>query len=294
MAEEIRKAPLWEYSVRIENVVLDFLVGRETLQITVPADPITHVHAFPELFVCGRGKLFLKTLSGVITLNAGDAAVVPPGVSHVACGAGVQTLFAGFTFRVTRRKYAGSEDLFNTVAPLISGTSVLVRKNDPAFWETVDAVMKNSGSQPGIVTALGFAGLLIRILSPSPGKESHEKLRPGEMMSNSDLKMMNSLECLIEERFTEHINAADLALSLHISTRQLSRTVKKLFGTTLHELILIKRVSEAERLISSEKITVESAANAVGFGSAAGLYRGFKKLRGTTPAQIRKNAECLK
>ncbi len=286
MRETMRETPAWEYSVRIENVVLDLLVRDVLLPETDPEDPVTHVHAFPELFVCMRGRLNIKTAGGVLALDAGGAAVVPPGVDHVAFRTDAGTLYAAFSFRITKRKNAGSEDLFRTLYPFVSSSSVIVRKEDPAFIRAAEEIKEKSSSQSGILTALAFAGLLVIAAQQSGAGE--RKKRPKDTASSGDLKIMNALEEEIEKRFSGRVDAEEIAGALHISTRQLSRTVKKLIGMTLHELILSKRVREAERLLSTTKMTVESISSAVGFGSASGLYRAFSKLCGETPAKLRK------
>ncbi|MBQ9543648.1 MAG: helix-turn-helix domain-containing protein [Clostridia bacterium] len=288
MPRERDFAPAWEYSARIENAEIDLLVRDDCLPETDPEDPVLHVHAFPELFVCKRGKLNIKTADGVMTLDAGDAASVPPGVAHVAYRAGAGTLYAAFSFRVTKRKNAGSEDLFKTLLPFTSGESVAVIREEPAFIRTAEEIKQKGSSQPGILAALAFARLLVVFSQPSSGAGTKKSKASGETPSGSDLKMMNFLEELIEKRFPGRVCAGELAEVLHISSRQLSRTVKKLFGMTLHELILSKRVREAERLLSGTKMTVENVAAAGGFGSAAGLYREFSKRLKTTPAKYRK------
>ena len=75
---------------------------------------------------------------------------------------------------------------------------------------------------------------------------------------------------------------------LFISTRQLDRIVIKRYGKSLHQLIVDRRFTLAEQLLSTTDLTVEVIASRAGFSSSASLYREFKKRRGVTPAAFRR------
>ena len=79
----------------------------------------------------------------------------------------------------------------------------------------------------------------------------------------------------------------NIADELHIGERQLSRLVLNHYGTTLHALIVQKRISVATKLLEESTDSVENIALAVGFNNKMNFYREFKKLYNITPAQNR-------
>lgn len=75
----------------------------------------------------------------------------------------------------------------------------------------------------------------------------------------------------------------------NINQFYLSRLFKKSFGSTLHEYILLKRLSLAKRLLQNDK-TVTEACELSGFNDYFHFIRIFKKYVGTSPGQFKKRS----
>jgi AraC-like DNA-binding protein len=72
-----------------------------------------------------------------------------------------------------------------------------------------------------------------------------------------------------------------------ISRYYLCRMFKKETGSTLHNYILFKRVSEAKRLLAAG-LKVAQASELCGFGSVIRLSAAFSKVVGKTPGAYAK------
>ena len=99
---------------------------------------------------------------------------------------------------------------------------------------------------------------------------------------------MVKLDIMIANRYLQKFTASDYANELFISTRQLDRIAIKRYGKSIHQLIVDRRFTLAEQLLSTTDLTVEDIASRSGFSSSASLYREFKKRKGVTPAVFRK------
>lgn len=90
----------------------------------------------------------------------------------------------------------------------------------------------------------------------------------------------------------ENLNLADMAARLKVSRSQLSQVVNAELGCSFSELLRQYRVREAQRLLEDPDLlhlTVEAIGYEAGFRSRSAFHSAFKKAKGMTPAQARKN-----
>lgn len=290
MNEELSGAPIWEYTAYVENAVIRLLVERDWPRITGKPVPKTHTHVFPELFVCLRGKIVLKIRDRFLTLEQQSAAIVGPGIPHVRYRVDSGTQGAAFKFQLLPRKAPGAYDLYGAFLPFIS-EKVFVFKNAPVFSDFTRRIIAGRDDEPGFFAAQSLSELLMKAASMD-----HETFCGGSgstVVSENerrDIKLITELENLIENGACSGITVGDIAGALSLSTRQLSRIALRIYGAPLHDVIVKRRVREAERLLSVTDMPVSQIALAVGYSTDAGLYRDFYRINGTTPSEFRKNA----
>ncbi len=97
-----------------------------------------------------------------------------------------------------------------------------------------------------------------------------------------------------EKCFTnEELTIVDLANSLDIHYRKLSRIINYKSGCNFNHFINQFRVEEAKIIMSNPEriggLTLEVLGQEVGFKSQSSLYTAFKKFEGQTPAKFMKN-----
>ena len=98
------------------------------------------------------------------------------------------------------------------------------------------------------------------------------------------------LEQYIEGHLTEKIYLSDLCERFFLSKNALYRLFRKEFGTTVNEYILMRRLSRAESLLKTDlSLDVAGISAASGFPDYNYFIRAFKKHKGITPLQYRKN-----
>ncbi len=99
----------------------------------------------------------------------------------------------------------------------------------------------------------------------------------------------------IEQHICEEITLDALANLVHLSPNYFSHLFKKLNNISLWEYITAKRVEKAIRLISSKEntLTITEIALRCGFNNTVNFNKAFKKHKGITPSELRKNPKLL-
>lgn len=94
----------------------------------------------------------------------------------------------------------------------------------------------------------------------------------------------------INENYEEELTLQTVADRFHISPYYLCRIFKEATGFTLVEYIQRLRVKEAQRLLTTTRLSMTEVAGRVGFDSSTHFGRVFKTVSGLSPLQYRKTA----
>ena len=93
----------------------------------------------------------------------------------------------------------------------------------------------------------------------------------------------------IESHFVDEITAQKLADSAGLSIPHFNRLFRKLLRLSPMEYVLSLRVQEAQRLLSTTRLSMSEIAASVGFYDQSHFTKRFKRITGMTPLQYRKN-----
>lgn len=88
------------------------------------------------------------------------------------------------------------------------------------------------------------------------------------------------------EHADRHPGMRELAEGLCVSTRSLARELRVLGLPTPRRLLLWGRLLQAARLLEGPGATVESVAHRLGYATAGGLRRAFKRTTGAPPSEV--------
>ncbi|MBN8221085.1 MAG: helix-turn-helix domain-containing protein [Spirochaetes bacterium] len=87
----------------------------------------------------------------------------------------------------------------------------------------------------------------------------------------------------------EDLSLERLAAMLNVTRHELSDLLNKSFRTSFYDFINRYRIEAAEKMLMDDpKLKILDAAMAVGFNSKSTFNKEFKRIKGTTPTQIRK------
>jgi len=282
-----------EFTVTVENVSCTVQNHWSYIK-KYPQQPIetNHSHSHPELFACCRGSVCLQTAEGPLSLHSGDIVIVPAGYPH-RLDAPDKTDWFSFSFLCVHRR-AGTLDLMRKLERVCFGSTPFFLQNDTALCASLAEL--NSRLEYGIydqynagyLYALRFLELLLIIADKAIQPQA------GHFISASgEMDRMSRLDSLVNEYYMTDFTAERAAELLRISTRQLSRIVRKRYGTSLRQVILKKRISAAQKMLLNTGKSPDTIGSEVGFGSRAAFYRAFREITGDSPAGYRKKHQII-
>ena len=287
-----------ELSLQIENVTFRLLIhkpkGNNAKNNDNPNNlyATMHSHISTELFVCKEGEVTLKIPGGFLTLKAGDALIIPPGIQHITCRKSEDALSRTISFICHKRSSRDGVDIYKHLSPFVMGRQIITYKGCPQLYDGVIKIISEA-STDNVLPVLHTLELLLKMRDLPCHKV--EPMNEGAESSTigGDIQRMMKLDQLIDIFFMRDLTVDEIAGHLFISSRQLDRIVKKRYGKTLHQVIVDKRLLTAEQMLLSTDMTVDNISDAVGFGSKSGFYREFVRRYGMTPAEFRKNNQDI-
>ncbi len=283
MPRQINPISKIEYTAAVEDVSVKLSIDRFVGTKNELAALTKHTHAYSELFVCMGGQFTLEVEDMSILLDCGDAVLVPANLSHHKLWEDKDAVWCSIGFLITENRRRSVSKLSHRLLGFCEGEKAQVMRNVPAFCKEIYRLRGNAVTPNDCIPAIEFILLLAKYA---------EKLADFSAVSiaiphDSDMNRIALLENLVNGEFMTDITPRTAAELLHISTRQLSRIVKKRFGTTFTRAIIGKRLETAAKLLLETERTVESIADAVGFSSTAFLHREFKAKYNMTPIEYR-------
>lgn len=279
-----------EICLKISNVDFRLLMAKRK-KLGVPstiARTTMHTHISTELFACEEGKLTLEMQNGTVTIEGGDAIIVPPGIPHYPSNISEGTIFYTVSFVGHKTKDPSALDLYHVLQSFFAGDEVLLFKNHPGICSKLKEIIRDAQKNK-LLTVMHMVELLVKASEMEHSKLSQSDNFVSNRDSRSDIQRMMKLDQFINAYFYYDLSCEDIAKYLYISSRQLDRIVKKRYGKSLHRLITDKRIECAERMLRTTDVTIEKIGVEVGFGSRAGFYREFTKAYGLSPSDYRKS-----
>ncbi len=92
----------------------------------------------------------------------------------------------------------------------------------------------------------------------------------------------------IDEHYSEKIGLGELAAKSFYNPSYFSRIFKKVTGMTLIDYITNIRINKACELLLATELPVSEIAMRVGCNNNSAFYESFKKIKGVTPSQYKK------
>ena len=106
-----------------------------------------------------------------------------------------------------------------------------------------------------------------------------------------DQMLVHATDGVIRENLSSPLTQKALAHQLQVSERRLVSAFKRCLDIRPSEYISQQRLKRAERLISTTTLSFSVIADELGYSSAANFSTAFKKYKGVSPRQFRKQPE---
>ena len=155
-----------EHNVNIENVSIRMLTypvydGGDTPGNRSPL----HTHAHAELFACSEGSFYIRTASGILTVGAGDIAIVPSGFPHHKLPCAPSTVWHCLDFMCGTRRRNGTTDLAKRLGGLCNTEWLLVARGVPELCGEIAMAASNRPDEDPSLSALRLATVLADLSS---------------------------------------------------------------------------------------------------------------------------------
>ena len=97
-----------------------------------------------------------------------------------------------------------------------------------------------------------------------------------------------TVKAYLDEHYTKKIALDDLEERFFINKFYLSKIFKEIYGTTINNYLISKRITRAKQLLRFTDLTVDEIGAAVGMADANYFSRMFRKVEGSSPREYRK------
>lgn len=112
------------------------------------------------------------------------------------------------------------------------------------------------------------------------------------IIRSAELSDAQRIQLYIDEHYAEKFSLKKMADDLHIGTTKLCSLAKSSTGASITNLISMRRIDEAKKLLLRETLSIADVSELVGFNDYNYFTKIFKKLTGQTPSRYKKN--CAK
>ena len=263
---------------------------------------LDHYHNYYQVCYVVSGEILHRQNDDAVTLCAGDAFIVPPGLTHslhfsnayaeIYSLAFEESLFApGFP---QSNAYQFLEGLQSKAAvPMHSSIRLCITLNRDQcrlIENLLECLVQQQQNDcpPGLSSAPSITAAIVYLLAQSYYQHPQNTSELNELANyNSTL-----LQCVayIDSHFREPISLSELAKRFGISRSSFCSVFPQFTGMPLQKYVATKRIKEAQILIRScpEK-TISQIATEVGYQDDSTFYRNFLHITGVSPLKYKNN-----
>lgn len=238
--------------------------------------PSGHYHDHYEIYYLKKGNVRYFINERVYDVKEGDIVLIPPHAIHKTASLmneGAERILISFTNKFIL--YPRNDKIFLCFDVYFfrnSGVGEIAEKVADEFFN------KDCYSD-------GMIAGYIREMLVKLNRISGEKVHHEVSWNNSIVQDSVHYIC---ENYEKELSLSSIAKTFALSESHFSRQFKVYTGFGVNEYITAVRIKNAEELLLTTKRPITEIAQRCGFNSSSYFAAVFKKMRGKTPAEIRK------
>ena len=260
-----------------------------------------HKQEFFEINIVVRGKGFHHIDESVIPAEVGDVFIIPPEVEHgYTGGSGFDVYHIIVDNRFMQKNIAdlqqidGFSILFN-VEPIMRAKvnrHLHLNLNEYQFKVISDILMPRRNQKRFVCPedAVENVGTFLIVVSKLCRIYVENSASMKWDTEVSDEAFMRSL-AMIHERYADKLTLDELAREAKLSKSTYMRRFVHVCKMPPAEYVTKKRIEVAQNLLKNSNASIMEIAEKVGFYDAAHFSRTFKKAKGVSPMEYRKEAQ---
>jgi len=251
-----------------------------------------HKHPGYELHCITAGACHVMVSGETYTLTPGAILLLPPGMYHNSTDTENETVRISICFSLELPDFAKPGSKANTFARVFHHkTPVLMQLQSTDAWlflQKMEMLLtgdKDDAYRNDKLFAL-FSAFLLELPEQLGNGQVNSPSTTLDDFSQDDAYMIDSFLGVSLMRNNAMPQMAD---KLHISTRQLHRTIKKHYGTNYRNMLSETRLKIASNMLCNTDMPIHEIAEKLGYSSSANFSAFIKRCTGTTPSQLRKS-----
>lgn len=244
-------------------------------------------------FTQGTAELHIGGLSYIAA--PGDLFFISEGMIH--SGFAILETPRYYTILLDRYRMVGSDLSSVGYGTLLTGKLNLptLLQPDHAHYDVLAKIMKSvvdeflhrdQGFEPAVKSYLHILLIQLARLYSSSSEDSVHK----QEANRRKVERLKDVISFVNENYQDKITVKQAADIAKISPYHFCRVFKDAVGRTFNEYVQLYRVSKAEELLKETDLPITRIAEIAGFGSIHYLDELFKRHRGCTPMQYRKQS----
>ena len=264
----------------VNKLALDLLFSRDSLynqrkQINL------HYHKENELYLLlkGRVKYFIDNKTYIV--NEGDLIIIPPGILH---STDTDDCLYNERLLISFGKDFFFSNISTSLQELFKEAIIHIPKENRSIIETMFYKIENEYNSKHdnkeIMLKLYITELLLYL---------HRYRTLNAQNEFSTDKIIQKIKQYINLNFEREISLNELSVEFGLTKSYLSKRFKSAVGTGINEYINYVRIEHAEKLLTTEKLSITEVATRCGFNDSSYFATVFKKLKGVTPYKFSKN-----
>jgi AraC-like DNA-binding protein len=95
---------------------------------------------------------------------------------------------------------------------------------------------------------------------------------------------------MIQKRYGEDLTIKKLAEMAYINTDKLKTIYKAIYGTTVHDAVVTRKLEVAYHLISNKHYSVKDTSTSIGYSNQGYFIKLFRQHYGLTPGELLKKS----
>ncbi len=239
-----------------------------------------HSHLSYEIFftVSGEIKIFTDYLAQPYQQSI---VIIPPHLRHYTvpiCGENYCLLFSFNDKIETSKKMHDQLQAGITTLPMTETIAFYIRQ----FCEKTVQNTSESESDANLLSSLIFSEIFSCLQQESPPPRSEE---PSQ-------QHIAAIDSFIRSNPGAKITLTDIANTIFLSPKQVSRIIKKEYGCSLSELLVDRRMTRAAHLLRNTELSITEITETdfIGISSVSYFCAMFKKKYGMSPLAYRKKS----
>lgn len=223
-----------------------------------------------------------------ITLDVGDIVLICPGVIHSlrAPQSGKRIIFQVEISMLHAIKE------FESILSLISPVITITASNAPMIHSQVQTLLHQIDDEYNSTNTLSetsiYAKLLdLFVLIGRNYTENTDRFDVGNQKQKEYTEKFISICNYINDHCSEDICLDEIAKMAGFSKYHFTRLFKQFTNTTFYKYLNMKRIANAELLLSDPEISITEVAIHSGFSSLSAFIRMFKLFKQCTPTEFR-------